>query len=417
LSNGRGITRIELGFSIDHEFMKVPGQAVLKAVDDVLSLDVRIDFQGAGTREGKLGTSAANLAKHYLAATTRTKPMDGFQPSAWWVDAGEPLVFVELLDAPIEPRPRTFRTVELPWAGYRLYYTRALYRGQYIGVWILNAVSGLPVYRRAGDYDETVTRSVRLHLMRLHAERQTLKSVFQHIDDGRLPVQARREEGDPLQIFLNRASEFLLSKEFNGKAMSPALNAIEAFDDLVAPGQRASLLEQLNDIRPNILKKVRNCTDRAENYGGGVNLLGNNGPIALQIQMNREEGKLVSQFVDAKGAIIHGDFVVADLINGSFNRVKDSQVNNDLKTNLDALNKAVAAMAQELPADGAKDAAKALDTVTREATSEKPDEDYFATGSNKLLKIAKAVGEAAGPVVSVIGAVAKLLGFAGIGVG
>src|SRR5204863_9631756 len=120
-------------------------------------------------------------------------------------------------------------------------------------------------------------------------------------------------------------------------------------------------------------------------------------------QMNRQGGQLMSQFVDAKGAIIHGDFVVADHITNSFNRIKDSTINADLKTHLEDLTNAVSGMVKTLPQDDAREAAKALDTLTREATSEKPDEDYFKTGASKLVKIAKGIAQAATPVIELVG--------------
>ena len=409
LSNGRGVTRIEVGFSIAHGFRMMPWTVLLDVVNQVLSFEVRCSEGRAIVRECKLGASGSYLAKRFLAETTRTSPADGFTPASWWVTDGEPVVFVELEDAMFRPPDRTFRPVSLPWPGYQLYYTRALHRGLHIGVWILKIEPGYSLgswtYQSSG---KIVARQVRLHLMRLHAERQTLKVVFQHIDKGYIPIQARLKQGDPLQTFLNHATGLLLNREIYGVPMSPMLRCIEVFDDLVMPGQRASLLAQLNDIRPNVLKKIRSATQvRPSDRAGIVNIIGNEGSVTLQL--NRKDGRLVSQFVNADGATIHGDLVVADFITNSFNRVRDSKINGELRTKLDDLNKAVSDLTEYVSPDAARDAAKALDAVTREAISTKVDEDWFSAGVKKLTKIAETVGESATPVINALAALTKLL--------
>jgi len=405
-SNGRGLTRVEIGFSIDHAFDRVPEMAVLKAVDDVLSLDVRIPSEDGNFRDCKLSESASSLAKHYLRASTRTKPADQFKPKPSWVTAGEPLAFVELTGVPIDPVGRDLRPVPLPSTDSKLYYTPTLHRGQRIGVWVLSSAA-----RPASGTDD-MPRQVRLHLLRLHAERQSLKLVFNYIDNKVIPVQARQTEGDALQDFLNAATGLLLKKEVYGVPMTPLLNTIQAFDNLVTPGQRTTLLAQLNEIRGNVLKKVQACMQPPPTQGGGnVYVYGS----SLQLVQIQKGGQLMSQFVDAKGAIIHGDMVVADHINNSFNRVKDSNINADLKTALEGLNNAVRTMAQGIPEEDARGAAKALDTITKEATADEPDKDYFSTGAKKLLDIAQKVGEVAKPVISIVATVAKLLGFPALG--
>ena len=76
------------------------------------------------------------------------------------------------------------------------------------------------------------------------------------------------------------------------------------------------------------------------------------------------------------GNTFYGDMVVAKSIQDSFNKASNAAKTEDLKQILEDLSVAVAKMVENLPDDEAKRAARALDTVVEEATSDNPNREW-----------------------------------------
>ena len=398
LSNGNGVTRVEIGLSLDERsFFQVPGEELVRLVCRALSIEVRVPAIPDRCRTLKLGQSMGALAKHYLTSTTRRNAGAGFQSQQWWVTPGEPLVFIQLRDAEVDPVPKTFHRIPLAQRG-ELFHTRVFYQGQYFGLWVVNGKT-----KEDPDY----IRRVRLHLFRLHAERQCLKWIMRRITEQKLPVPLHEQTGDPLQQFLNNASGLLVRNQVYGLPISPMLQSIQSFDELVSEGERTTLITQLSGIRPNILRNIRECTETSLNVGGVINYYLNAGII--QGQMSKEGDTIMNQF-NTTGNTVTGNLVVAASIKNSSIMIQGSTASNELKTGLKELTDAVAKMCEKLPKEQAEDAGKNLEALTREATSEAPSKKWYQFSADGLVEAAKAVGEFATPVISTVMTISKLLG-------
>jgi hypothetical protein len=108
-------------------------------------------------------------------------------------------------------------------------------------------------------------------------------------------------------------------------------------------------------------------------------------------------------------ATISGDFVVADSIKDSFNKLVSSNAPNELKDLLKDLSIAVGKMIEALPKDEGKRVARALDTLIDEATSEKPQRRWWEVSIEGVTKAAKSVGEIGKPVLELVGKIVPLL--------
>jgi hypothetical protein len=109
------------------------------------------------------------------------------------------------------------------------------------------------------------------------------------------------------------------------------------------------------------------------------------------------------------GTVIHGDLVVATSIKDSFNRVKESGANKELKRGLEELAKQVAAVASQLDAEQAKQMADDLESLTREATRPKPRRAFWELSIQGLKDAASAVRDIGGPVLETATKLAPLL--------
>jgi len=101
--------------------------------------------------------------------------------------------------------------------------------------------------------------------------------------------------------------------------------------------------------------------------------------------------------------------VAADTINNAFNTVAQSSAPQDLKAELEKLNQAVAEMVKLLPEEKQREVAQDLKTLTDEATSSSPRKKWYELSAEGLIEAAKAVGEAATPVITAAKAVLALL--------
>jgi len=93
------------------------------------------------------------------------------------------------------------------------------------------------------------------------------------------------------------------------------------------------------------------------------------------------------------GTIIHGDFVVANKIKDSFNKVDSSNVSDNLKEILKMLATEVGKISKELPKEQAEQVANDLQTLTNEATSENPRKKWWQLSAEGIKEAAQSVGE------------------------
>ena len=178
-----------------------------------------------------------------------------------------------------------------PRRGFNLYFWNHVIDGQSIRVWCL-------VYdesRRWCDYGDGdpcgQSRNLRIYLLRLNAEHQTLKRVLKAVGDGRIVAEQRGDRAQILQAYLNEATRRIGNVEKKAIQNTGSIDvlALSLFDK-IDPGLRDSLLERLRlmDIRTAIFKKVEKYTSLTA-CGCNINMmyvLGKQGEAAVGSQNN-----------------------------------------------------------------------------------------------------------------------------------
>jgi hypothetical protein len=109
------------------------------------------------------------------------------------------------------------------------------------------------------------------------------------------------------------------------------------------------------------------------------------------------------------GTVIKGDFVVANSIRNSFNKVDSSEASQEIKTLLKDLTKAVASMTEGMPEPKGAEVARDLDVLTAEATSQYPRREWWELSMDGLTKAARAMAEVGLPVIDILVKLAPLL--------
>jgi predicted transcriptional regulator len=104
-----------------------------------------------------------------------------------------------------------------------------------------------------------------------------------------------------------------------------------------------------------------------------------------------------------------GNFVIAHSIADSFNRIESAEVPSDLKQTLQELANAVKAMVASMPKEAAEQVARDLETLTAEAISKTPRQQWWQLSAEGLKKAAKNVGEIGVPVLTLVATVITIL--------
>lgn len=243
-----------------------------------------------------------------------------------------------------------------------------------------------------GTGDREELRRLRIHLLRLHAERECLKLVLLRVNDGKLDLGKDASRSDAVQQYLNDALKAIEKPQRYGLAQSAMLDAARQALGIALEGQEASL--QL--MRRQVAAKVKGYIQREQNTATVINNV-----YGDQMNTNIQLGDVNVQ----------GDFnlVTAKNIQNSFNKAGSADVGAELKDKLKALAVEVARLAKQLPPEQAEAVSKDLETLTTEAVSKKPRKEWYELSAKGLLEAAKTVAELAAPVTTAVKAVLALL--------
>ncbi len=358
----------------------------------LFGLRVGVPGDDGGVRGTRLGDAAPALAHHYLRATTRRQDGVRAPVERWWLEPGQPLCVVahrqgELRYDSLSLRPA--RPVECTGGKVRFAWFEE--RRRLFGAWFVECQNP------AAD----TTRKLRLHLLRLHAERECLKRVLAALGT-RLQFVAGSDASDRLEEHLDAALRLLDRKTRFGIEQSPLLDAVRDSFALAQPGETGVLTTELEKARKRVARKTERFLLGRVNQASVVNIVHGTQTIGRIDMRSINFGDNVT---------VTGDFnvVVADQIENSFNRVAASDVKQELKDALQQLAIESAKVAKALPAERAEEVARDLDTLTKEATATQPRRRWYEVSAEGLLDAAKAVGEAAKPLVETVKLVLALL--------
>jgi hypothetical protein len=158
------------------------------------------------------------------------------------------------------------------------------YKGRPVGVWFLGWKPGA-VSQATLD----TIRHLRIHLFRLHAERQCLQQVLWAIAEKRIKITARTEASDALQRYLDESIKLLSRETFAGLPQGDIQTA-QQLDDLVNPDQRPELLAQLKDVRRTLFEKLARAAG-----GPAAGAAGGNRPIDVFISYSHQDKTLCEE--------------------------------------------------------------------------------------------------------------------------
>jgi hypothetical protein len=247
------VTRVEIGIrdsrfpEVGSHFHSVSGKEIQDIALAYLDIPVQIRRMPTASdiAEVPLREAGPYLADLYCRVTSQAAVIPARAVAdARLTRAGEPLLLLEYDVTELESPPRLAKKVTDP-AGVQLWFYRKEHHGTSTGIWFLcRDRTNLAAVRR-----------MRIGLLRLHAEYQTLKQVYFLIAREVLPYIPRTPAADVLEAYLGRAIR-TLTKEKHSTLFPNQLRELFAAYDSIDQEERGLLLSKLEGMRRQIKGKV-----------------------------------------------------------------------------------------------------------------------------------------------------------------
>ncbi|TDW97631.1 CHAT domain-containing protein [Dinghuibacter silviterrae] len=237
-SDGQFVNKIELGLRDRFPFLyaddKLPVD--LKTIfKNILQLPVKVSGQ-----QVSLIQAGRQLATLFQQATTRHKTA----PKPGLVQEGEICLMAiveqgENYSIPSEAHAiKSFPSIEL--FGYILYL-----QDHYIKCWIIRIPTG---GFDQGSPANAILRNLRINLMRVHAEKETIKGLLNAVQQRRIDLDSKEVNTTLLAKYLKDTGEKLFSKKRSGIEQESILDFALRSETEVLPGDTlAILVQKLND--------------------------------------------------------------------------------------------------------------------------------------------------------------------------
>lgn len=413
-SDGRVVTRVEVGivleYRTDDPWWSPPAtldlERALCMVGELMELEASVPRTFSGEARGPLILRGSPLAALYGRASTRDpKENLGHARKHPLVEEGRPLIFLDLERERSEPVhwPEGFTRVDpdsVCGADLAFGWLDSHYGP--VGVWILAPGKAKP----AG------LRSLRLCLLRLHAEQEALDLVLKQLRRQRLRPAVGEQEFRDLEDYLNKSTRLINRSSWGGVSQSAILQAFDASHHEHFSKERAELTRRYEGARKQVWKKieayeVRRQTERSQTV----------------YHVNIEKMTMVKNEQNISGGTFHGPVINhlhAKRIENSFNTFAAAEPEAELTEAVSTLHEEVTALLQELEAEGEEASASTeevvnqLETFTEQAAKPKPLKEVLEVTAKGLVDAAGTVAKMAGPVTKAVTRVLKILGVVGL---
>lgn len=408
LCDGAAVVRVEVGLAHSAAAKPVRGLApaeLFSVIHDFLALPTIVLAQSGEAGPAPLVEQGPQLGRLYERASTKangtvtTAHAAVTSAQSGLVASATPVAVIECESDEVAKLPAAVRVVDPSDVhGAMLAFTWTKTPRGPVPTWLLGA----------GEAAPNQLRSLRLCLLRLHAEREVLDVTLRQIRRGRLHFEAQSVEGDRLEQYLNRATNIVQRRQFSGVSQSAILAAADAAEDVLRAEDRDDLSDQLTNARAQIVRKLK-VYEQTRTYVRNVETL------------NIVGGDLVEHNeIVITGSTVIGNVtnkIAAQKIEGSFNVVANSNAAPELKEALNLLADEVKQLAQQMEQEGkpdeeVKEVAGALEIFTKLAVEQPGLKEVIAATGKALVDRARAVAERAAPIASAVGTVLKILGIA-----
>lgn len=421
-SDGMAVARVEVGlkdwrFRVDERFLRGLDHGDCVAIArDVLGLQTEVPAPVGGLHRCELIRQGSSLARLYAHATTEAEQMgtDLARAALRLVEAGRPIVLLDYDATVLRSGTAISRLGPNKARGFSLEFHRV--KPAHVGGadlsfgWLSTDYGAIGVWLLGrGTANPSQMRSLRLCLMRLHAEQEALDLVLRQLKRGRIVPRPGEAECDRLEEYFNDATRIINRKSWHGVSQSAILEAFDAARSVHYRDTTADLLRRYEGARRQVWKKIEAYELRRRAWREVPHITLGRGAILMQ---HHEQ--------NISGGTFHGPVVNkidAERIEDSFNNFASSNPSDDLKLAMATLHDDVQlllAKMEEENVEGREGLTGRLEAFTEQAGKEAPLKDVLKVTGDGLIKAAKTVAGMVEPVTKAVKSVLTLLGFAGL---
>jgi len=391
------LVRVEVGFTHNRRVSKLFGldaRAVLTILKDLCDLPTSVPRIDVGLMENKLLRQGPALARLYALATVSRSSTTNAARVEMLVEAGSPIVLIELnrSEAEFPLIPDGFASIPVDKAqGANLAFGRVITRVGVVGVWIL----------QRGTATQEHHRSLRLCLMRLHAEQETLDLLLKQIQRKRLLNPPEPTIVDKLDEYFNERTRFINRDQWGGVDQSAILEAFDASEQVTPPLTHLNLVQRYQGARRNVWKKVEEYQLRR----AAVRV--------VNVTNINEGGTMVSKNVTINQSGIGNVANVADFMsevtNTVTNNLEKSSSGEDVKILIKQLADQITDISSKVDPKQTQHMGTDLKNLTNEMAQPEPRRAWYEFSLKGLKEAAAALGEIAKPVIDTVSKLAPLL--------
>jgi hypothetical protein len=389
VADGRVVVRVEVGFATRAPADLTSG-ALVAMVQSIATLPSRVGKDDRAGKPRALISQGRRLARLYSYATTTKGATTEF---GRLVEPGRPTILIDLHPrerfTPPDGAPRLTRA---DVGDSSLSFVRLETEFGYVPTWIM---------RRGRDPSRA--RSLRLCLMRLHAEQESLEGVLRLKERGTLGFEPESDSARALESYLNASTRQLSKDSWAGISQSAVIAAINAADEVSYPAEREGVRQSLDGIQFQIANKTEAFLRERE------------ARRTQEVYNVQPGGKVVKDSVNIEGT---NTFTNTSIINARTMRdalvtLQAAPVSDERKQAVEELVSVATDLVNKLPDDKAKaDVTKRVELITKLAEDDDPIEEAVRGAGQVIVNIGQGVAELAGPIAKAVNAVLAVLKFA-----
>lgn len=395
-SDGNVVTRLEVGISHNRRQLYAPSlgtldtTAVLRIVSDICDLPTSVPPLG-GSAAGPLLRQGKAIARLFEHATTPKSPHEAAAnprvetSEASLVSDGQPMLLVELPSGTAFELPAGWKRLDSEKTkGAKLTFGRLRTPAGVVSTWLIEADAAQP----------TDLRSLRLCLLRLHADLECLDITLHYARSRLIPPDGDIDTLQALYDYFNKATALINREKWAGISQSAILEAYDAADMVTPSAIRTNLVEQFSVVRRQVLRKIEDYEARRT----AIRLVS----ITTVSPGGTYVEKSVVTNVSGQGNIVNIAEYMNNVTNTVTQNLSGSSAPAEVQDLLKQLVQQIEAISTQVDPAKTKQMGGDAEVLSREVASAEPRRQWYEVSLKGLKEAAEAVGAIAAPIATTV---------------
>lgn len=236
-----------------------------RLLEHILQLEVRPNSSGSSANPFSLINAGSHISEAYCVSTTKASFKKTNKIEPWWVTHGKPVIFLQCNSDEKIRFPFYHTKIKIPeFSKVKLTCYSVPFQGIHVHLWVAEL-------RDNASTTLNFVRTLRLYLLRLHAEHESLRDILRKVDSKQIVFAPYTKESNFLQHYLNEATRRISRYEHRSQDL---LNQSDRIAEIarrtknsISSGESDSILSFLRNVkaRHNILKKVEKYLECEKN--------------------------------------------------------------------------------------------------------------------------------------------------------